>query len=95
MFLQEILFQIHQQREPWAGEEPVWMVLLGSGRHTVGLCGSDPSLTPVCPKLAKITGTEPQMLQALGGWTGWMGPSQPDLCRDRPPGGLLDLPSSL
>lgn len=46
------------------------MVLLASGRHTVGLCGSDLYLTPPCPKLAKITGTERQMGEAQGGWVG-------------------------
>lgn len=50
------LFQIRRQRASWAGEERVWMPLLGSGRHTVGLCGSDPHLTPPRPKPAKSHG---------------------------------------
>lgn len=49
------------------------MVLLGSGRHTVGLCGSDLYLTPPTP-IVSYTGknhkTEPQMGEAQGGWAG-------------------------
>lgn len=52
------------------------MVLLGSGRHTVGLCGSDLYLTPPTP-VVSYTGknhkTEPQMGEAQGGWVGGRG----------------------
>lgn len=48
------------------------MVLPASGRHTVGLCGSDLYLTPPCPKLAKITGsvTDGRGSGWEGGWVG-------------------------
>lgn len=46
------------------------MPLLGSGRHTVGLGGSDPTPNSAASQTGEVAGTEPKMYVAEGGGGG-------------------------
>ena len=52
----------------WGGVH-IWMVLLGSGRHAVGLCGSDLYLTPPMSH----TGKNPTDRATDERGSGWVG----------------------